>query len=76
MRFKSSGKGTRSFCSQCGTHLTFEHEDFPDEIDITACSLDAPEELPPKDHTHMSSKLAWVKLADELPEHQENRQEE
>jgi len=76
MRFKSSGKGTRSFCSQCATHLTFEHEDFPDEIDITTCSLDAPEELPPKDHTHMSSKLAWVKLADELPEHQENRQEE
>ena len=75
-RFKSTAKGTRSFCSQCGTQLTFEHEDFPEEIDITTCSLDAPHELPPKDHTHISSKLVWIKLADELPEYQSNRQEE
>jgi hypothetical protein len=55
--------------------LTFEHEDFPDEMDITTCSLDDPDALPPKDHTRTSSKLTWVKLADRLSEHQESRQE-
>src|SRR5215475_12420878 len=72
-RFRSTTKGTRSFCPQCGTHLTFEHEDFSDEIDVTTCSLDAPDELPPKDHTYTNSELGWVKLADRLPEYQESR---
>ena len=73
-RFESISKGTRSFCPRCGTQLTFEHEDFLDEIDVTTCSLDDPERVPPKDHTHTSSKLSWVKLSDQLPEHQESRQ--
>ena len=73
-RFESTAKGTRSFCPRCGTQLTFEHESFLDEIDVTTCSLDDPERVPPKDHTHTSSKLSWVKLSDQLPEHQESRQ--
>jgi hypothetical protein len=72
-RFRSSPKGTRSFCPECGTQLTFEHEDFSDEIDVTTCSLDDPGALPPKDHTRTSSKLRWIKLADGLPEHREAR---
>jgi hypothetical protein len=53
--------------------LTFEHDEFPDEIDITACSLDEPESAAPKDHIHTSSKLSWIKLADSLPQYQESR---
>ena len=74
-RFKSTAKGMRSFCPRCGTQLTFEHEDFVDEIDVTTCSLDDPNELPPRDHTRTSSKLRWLKLADQLPEYQESRRE-
>lgn len=72
-RFRSTGKATRSFCSRCGTQLTFEHDDFPDEIDITTCSLDQPEKVPPKDHIHTSSKLSWLTLADPLPLYLESR---
>src|SRR5688572_23924616 len=72
--FKSTAKGTRSFCPRCGTQLTFEFDDLPDEIDVTTCSLDNPEGLPPRDHTHTSSKVSWVKLADRLPDYQESRQ--
>ena len=72
-RFRSTAKGTRSFCPQCGTQLTFEHEDFPDELDVTTASLDTPEDLPPKDHTYTSSKLDWIKLVDQLPEYPESR---
>jgi hypothetical protein len=73
-RFNSTAAGTRSFCPHCGTQLTFEHEDSSDEIGVTICSLDDPELVPPRDHTHTSSKLNWVQLADGLPEHRERRE--
>ena len=72
-RYQSSAHSTRSFCSRCGTQLTFESDQHPAEIDITICSLDDPEQLPPKDHTRTSSQLSWVKLDDGLPEYPESR---
>lgn len=74
-RFRSSAKGTRSFCPSCGTPLTCELDDFPNEIDVTVCSLDHPEAVEPKDHTQTSSQLPWVKLADGLSSYRESRQE-
>jgi hypothetical protein len=75
-RFESTAAATRSFCPHCGTALTFEHGDFPDEIDVATCSLDRPELVPPKDHTWTSSKVTWLKLPNELPEYPESRREE
>ena len=72
-RFRSSRGGTRSFCSTCGTQLTFVSDDYPDDIDVTTCSLDDPETLPPHDHTRTSSRLRWISLADGLPEFLEAR---
>jgi hypothetical protein len=66
-RFKSTRRGTRTFCQQCGTQLTFETEDLPSEIDVTICSLDDPDGVRPKDETWISSKLSWVVLDDRLP---------
>ena len=71
-RFESTAKGTRSFCPACGTQLSFELAGL-DEIDLTTCSLDNPEALPPRDHTRTSSKLGWVQLADRLPQYPESR---
>jgi hypothetical protein len=72
-RFRSTARATRSFCPECGTQLTFEHDDYSDEIDVTTCSLDEPESVAPKHHIHTSSKLNWVKLADSLPQYPETR---
>jgi hypothetical protein len=71
--FKSSAKATRGFCSTCGTCLTFEDADLPDEIDITTCSLDDPESVPPNDHTQVASKLRWMQLCDDLTAYAEAR---
>jgi len=71
--FASSAWGTRTFCPECGTQLTFAHSGLPDEIDVTTCSLDAPESVPPTDHVRTSSKLSWIQLADELPKHSGQR---
>ena len=73
-RFRSSGKATRSFCAQCGTQISFEL-DGAEEIDVTTCSLDDPNDVPPIDHIHTSSRLEWVKLADGLPQFRESRKE-
>ena len=72
-QFRSTPKCMRGFCPRCGTQLTFENDDASDEIDVTTCSLDDPEQLPSEDHTRTSSKLNWIKLADDLPEHREAR---
>lgn len=74
-RFRSSNNATRSFCPLCGAQLTFELDGAGDEIDVTTCSLDDPNRVPPADHTRTSSRLAWIKLADGLPEFPESRQE-
>jgi len=71
--FQSSDHGTRTFCPRCGTPITFRSTNFPDEVDVTICSLEAPEQVPPKDHTRTSSKLSWIRLADGLPDFAEER---
>jgi hypothetical protein len=71
--YRSSAQATRGFCVRCGTALTYENDAYPDEIDITTCSLDDPELVPPTDHTRTSSRLRWVKLSDGLPQHPEAR---
>lgn len=68
--YRSSPKAQRSFCPTCGTQLTFKM-DALDEIDVTVCSLDDPEAVPPHDHTYVSSQLGWVRLEDGLPRHEE-----
>ena len=67
-RFQSSAKVTRGFCGDCGTGLTYQHADLPDEIDVTTGSLDAPEGMAPEDHSWVRERLGWVKLTDGLPE--------
>lgn len=73
--FRSTAKAIRSFCPKCGTSLTFEHDDFPEELDVTTCSLDDPESLPPRDHTWTSSMLSWVKLVDDVQRFPESREQ-
>jgi hypothetical protein len=63
---RSSDHGTRAFCPRCGTPLTFQSDRAPGEIDVTTCSLEHPELVPPRDHTRASSKVPWVALADGL----------
>src|SRR5262249_9033981 len=71
--FQSSDHGTRTFCPRCGTQLTFRSKRSPAEGDVTTCSLDDPELLPPKDHTRSSSRLSWVSVGDQLPSFSESR---
>jgi hypothetical protein len=74
-RFASSEKVVRSFCANCGTPLTYQHEDLPDELDVSTCSLDAPELVVPDDHTHTAEQLPWVHFSDGLKTYLRSRPE-
>ncbi|MBO1074074.1 GFA family protein [Roseomonas marmotae] len=74
-RFASSDKGRRSFCPRCGTPLTFQSTDLPDEVDIATATLDDPAQVPPADHVRARGQLPWVKLADGLPRYPGGRAE-
>ena len=65
--FTSSPPVRRTFCSACGTPLTYTVADAPATIDITTCSLDNPEAFPPTHHSWLSHDLAWVRFGDGLP---------
>ena len=74
-RYASSAHGTRSFCSRCGTQLAFEDERSPHEVDLTTCSLDEPERMPPQSHIYTDTQVTWVRLADGLPRYRGSRSE-
>lgn len=71
--FSSRPGVTRSFCGSCGTPLTYGNNATPGSIDVTACSLDEPDLVSPKDHVFHDRKLGWVRLADGLPAYPADR---
>ena len=73
--YHSSPGVTREFCGACGTQLTFRDDCTPDEIDITTCSLDNPEALPPRDHTFADNRLHWEAICDDLPRYRRTRRD-
>lgn len=60
----------RTFCPECGTPLSFFDPSFPSEYEVTTCSLDDPNVLPPRDHTWVEDQLPWFDTADDLPRHE------
>jgi hypothetical protein len=65
----------RTFCARCGTPLTYRHEGFAGEVDVTTASLDAPAAFPPADHTWWSERVPWARFDDPLPRFERSRGE-
>lgn len=73
--FRSSEHVLRGFCGTCGTTLTFQDDQHPDDIDIATASLDDPEAVPPRDHTFAAERLSWMRMGDGLPAYPRTRSE-
>jgi hypothetical protein len=69
-RFRSSASVVRTFCSKCGTSLTYQHDESPDTIDVTTATLDAPEAFPPTREIWLEHRLAWEPLDENLRHYQ------
>jgi hypothetical protein len=65
-QFRSSPSVVRTFCGQCGTALTYQHDYSPNTIDITTATLEAPEDFPPTREIWLEHRLAWEPLDDNL----------
>ena len=64
---------TRRFCGDCGTPLTYESEDWPEEIDVAVCTLDDPNLAQPRAHIWTVRRLEWLKFDDGLPSYPKKR---
>jgi hypothetical protein len=73
VEYASSPKVCRRLCGACGTPLTFAHEDIPDFVDITTCSLDDPSAFPPTHHSWLNHDVSWLKFGDGLPTFEQSR---
>ena len=71
--YRSSPPVLRSFCGACGTHLSYVHADHPEHVEVSTCSLDHPEAVPPTHHSWLSHNVAWVRFGDGLPNFRESR---
>lgn len=71
--FRSSPPVHRTFCTACGTPLTYQHDDSPQTIDVATCTLDDPEAFPPTHHSWLSHDLKWIRFGDGLPTFQQWR---
>lgn len=73
--FKSSKHVIRSFCSTCGSPMSFETTVFPEETHLYAASLDNPSIFQPAAHIFWSERVPWFESLDDLPKHEKGLQE-
>ena len=72
--YRSSARGERLFCPDCGTQLAFRPlDEAPDRLEVNVVTLDDPSATPPDHHSWVSSRLPWFDTSDSLPRHQEGQ---
>ena len=59
VRYRTDTGAWRTFCSSCGTSLTYENDKRPEDIDVTTGSVDYPEAFAPREHIFEDEKLSW-----------------
>ena len=66
--FRASSPGAeRSFCSRCGTPVSFTHERWSHEIHFHTALLEDAAGFHPTGHVHFAERLAFVAPEDGLP---------
>ncbi|SFM32361.1 Uncharacterized conserved protein [Variovorax sp. OV329] len=71
--FESSPGVTRSFCSRCGSPITWTSDEHPEHVAFTLGTLEAPPaELPGMRHIHVASKAPWYDICDSVPRFEGN----
>ena len=71
--FSSTPPVQRAFCRQCGTPLTYRHDNEPETLDVATATLDDPNAFAPTHHSWLSHDLTWLKFGDGLPTYPESK---
>lgn len=70
-RYRSDSGSVRTFCSNCGSLMTWEREDDLESIEIAAATLDVtPRDLKPEYHIFVRSRVSWFEIADGQPQYE------
>ena len=65
--YRSSPRGEREFCANCGTQIAFRGGGTPTRIDVNIASLDDPTQAVPEYHIWTGSRVPWLHIDDDLP---------
>jgi hypothetical protein len=73
LRHYASSPGVRrGFCGTCGSPMSFETEERPEEIDFFVASLSDGLSVPVGEHWHWEERVDWLTVADDLPKGEGN----
>ena len=64
--YPSSPGSLRSFCSECGSNISFIDGNDPDNIFIQAGTINEPCDLKPQSHIFVADKASWYQINDDL----------
>lgn len=65
--YRSSAHAKRAFCGDCGSPLTYENDQLPDEVHLYAASLADPSGVVVSRHVFVEDQLDWFEIQDDLP---------
>ena len=60
--YRSSDIAKRGFCADCGSTISYEGDNKPEVIWLTAGTHDDAGSLPQREHVHVEDKLVWVDI--------------
>jgi len=65
--YVASGRGSRGFCSRCGSPMFFKSEQWPGELHIARALFVEPLDRAPQLHGYYATHVDWVTVTDSLP---------
>lgn len=65
--YRSSAIASRGFCGSCGTALSWESDEAPEELDLSIATLDDPSAIPPIDQIFAADAIGWAQDVSALP---------
>ncbi|HEX9450779.1 MAG TPA: GFA family protein [Burkholderiales bacterium] len=67
--YQSSPEVTRTFCRRCGSTLQFIRATRPNTFALALGTLDDDPGVRPSMHIHIETKVPWLDVDDDLPQH-------
>lgn len=67
-RYLTDTGATRSFCTQCGSTLTYESPRWPGEVHAVLANLEGSVDRAPGSHVYVDHKAPWWEINDSLPQ--------
>ncbi len=68
--YHSSPAVERTFCSNCGTPISFQSKKLTGVMHFYIATMEDPEHFKPQVHVAYEEKLSWLHIEDDLPKHE------